>query len=319
MFRTFLLALALLALPTCGVDLPDLPGRACDGSHPCRSPRACVGGVCQADPGDDGGSGGGAGGGTAGGGAGTGGGSTGGGVGGGTAGGGPGGGSGTGGGSATGGGGGGVILPPLWKQSVHGFSGQAVLGTATLEVDTLRGNRVIATIKNASDVNDRATANQTDAGRLPTTGNGKIRGRFQLPATLKLNNNSTFLLLSNGLTGRDLLRLYFNSTGQLVVSTAPGMIAPGAVTNAISYSNGFMPNVDYLVEITWERGSYRRVWINGLVAAQANNLLGDAGILEIPDQLRLGIHRYDGTADAGWSVALFDWQLTDNPSVILSD
>lgn len=215
------------------------------------------------------------------------------------------------------GGGGGIIAPPLWKQSVHGFTGQSVLGTATLEVDTLRGNRVVSTIKNASDQNDRATANQMDGGRLPKTGHGKIRGKFQIPSTLKLNNNSTFLWLSNG--SKQLIQLYFNASGQLVTYSAPGMLAPGAVSNTITWTNGFQPNIDYLVEIAWQRNSYRRVWINGTQVAQAINLTGDAGVLEIPVQLRLGVYRYDGTADAGWAVTLFDWSLTDNPQVVLTD
>lgn len=192
-----------------------------------------------------------------------------------------------------------------------------MLGSATLEVDSLRGNRVVSTIKNANDTNDRATANQTDAGWLPKTGNGKIRGRFQIPSTLKLNNNSTFLWLASG--AKPLLQLYFNASGQLVTNSAAGMLAPAAVSNTITWTNGFQPNVDYLVEVEWKRNSYRRVSINGTQVAQVTNLTGDAGMLELPDQLRLGIYRYDGAADAGWAVTLFDWQLTDNPSVVLSD
>lgn len=318
MSRALLLFFAVAALTTCGVDLPDLPGRACDDSHPCRAPRECVAGFCFEVEASDGGTGGGsaAGGGTgaSGGGAAAGGGSA--------AGGGLGTGGGSGGGSAAGGGmgagGGGVIQPPLWKQSVHGFTGQSVLGSATLEVDTLRGNRVVSTIKSANDTNDRATANSFDAGRLPSTGQGRIRGRFQLPATLKLTNNSTFLWLGVG-TSKPLLQLYFNSSGQLVANSGAGMLGPAAVSNTITFSGGFMPNVDYLVEVAWQRSGYRRVWINGLQVAQVNSLVGDAGLLEVPDQLRLGIYRYDGAADAGWSTALFDWQLTDNASVVLSD
>ncbi len=152
---------------------------------------------------------------------------------------------------------------------------------------------------------------------MPKTGNGRIRGKFQLPAALKLNNNSTFLWLALG--SKPLIQLYFNASGQLVTNSAAGMLGPGQVQNSITWTNGFQPNVDYLVEIAWQRGSYRRIWINGTQVAQATTLTGDAGVLEVPDQLRLGIYRYDGAADAGWSVTLSDWQLTDNPSVVLSD
>jgi hypothetical protein len=41
-------AFALCALSTgCVLDLPDMPGLACDDTHPCESGRACVGGVCD--------------------------------------------------------------------------------------------------------------------------------------------------------------------------------------------------------------------------------------------------------------------------------
>lgn len=324
LLRSLPLCCAVVAA-ACGVDLPDEAGRACDETHACRAPRTCVDFVCVELAGDGGGTGGsgGTGGGAAGGGSGVGGGGGGGGsaggAGGGSAGGAGGGTAGGAGGGAMGGGsgGGGIVAPPLWKQGVHGFTGQSVLGSATLEVDSLRNNRVSSTIKTALDTSDRATANHTDAGHLPQTGNGKIRGRFQLPAALKLTNNSYWLFLANGT--KPLLQLSFNASGQLVTYSAAGMLGPSAVTNTITWTNGFQPNVDYLVEVAWARGQYRRVWINGTQVAQATNLTGDAGVLEAPDQLRLGIYRYDGTADAGWSVALTDWQLTDNPSVILSD
>ncbi len=290
------------ALVACGVDLPDIPGRACDDTHPCRSPRECIAGFCT-DPGGGGGEGGGTG---------TGGGSTGGGTGGGS----------TGGGKGSGGGsGGGMATPPLWKQGVHGFSGQSELGTATVEIDGLRGNKVVSTVMTSNDSNDRATANQQDAGSLPRTGNGRLRGKFQLPAPLKLTANSTFVWLATA-GGKPLIQLSFNSAGQLVASSGAGMIAPASLSNNITWSNdggGFQPNTDYLVEIAWQRGNYRRIWINGAQVAQATNLTGDAGPLEIPDRLQLGIYRYDGSADAGWSVTLSDWQLTDNPSVVLTD
>ncbi len=326
MFQRLLIVSSLAALCACGIDLPDEDGRACDDFHGCREPRTCVMGVCI-ELASGGGAGGatGTGGGTGGGSAGVGGGgggAAGGGLGGnGGAGTGGGAGGGTGGGTATGGGtgGGGIVSPPLWSQAAHGFTGQAVLGSATLEVDALRGNRVVSTIKTASDTADRATAIHADAGRLPATGNGRIRGRFQLPSTLKLTSNSYWLYLARGTNNRQLLQLSFNSTGQLVAYSAPGMLGPNAVTNTITWTNGFQPNVDYLVEVEWRRGQYRRVSINGTQVASATGLTGDAGVLETPDNLRLGIHRYDGAADAGWSITLFDWQLTDNPSVILSD
>lgn len=297
MLRGVFAFLAALALARCGVELTDSPGRACDEFHSCRADRQCIAGLCVDR--DAGGSAGGAGGGTAGGGGG-GGGGTAGGV----------------GGGGLGGGGGSVVLP-LWRQSLHGFSGKTEDNGCTAEIDSLRDNRVNATIKNANDQSDTATADQLDAGSLPTTGNGRIRGRFQLPATLKLTNNSPFVWLGHG--GKPLVALAFNSAGQLVVSSASGMIGPGSLSDSIGFGDGgFRPNVDYLVEVGWQRSVWRRVWVNGLMVAEVANL-GDAGALELPDQLRMGVLRYDGDAGSGWSVSLFDWQLTDDPSVVLSD
>jgi hypothetical protein len=307
---TRILSFAFLAttLCGCGVDLPDFPGRACDEFHACRTPRVCLAGSCV-DPEPTGGGAGGAGGN---GGGGTGGAGVGGGSGGGL--GGSGGGAGGGGGSA--GGDGGTAVAPLWKQSVNGFTGKSEDTGCTAEVDALRGNRLVATVKSANDSNDTATANQQDAGMLPRTGNGRLRGRFQVPATLMLSNTSPFLWLANG--SKNLISLGFNDKGALVTHSAAGMIGPLAITSTITWPGGFVPNANYLIEVAWQRSSYREVWINGLSVAKSSNL-GDAGTLELPDQLRMGIYKYDGTATTGWTVTLFDWQLTDDSSAVLSD
>jgi hypothetical protein len=185
-----------------------------------------------------------------------------------------------------------------------------------LDIDTLRGNRVVATIASANDSNDTATANELDAGSLPMTGSGRIRGRFQLPSTLKLTNSSPFVWLASA--NKTLVSLSFNSSGQLVANSSGGMVGPSGLTSSVTWTGGFQPNVDYLVEVAWERSNYRRLYVNGALQAELTNL-GDAGTLEVPTQLKLGVYRYDGDAGTGWSIALFDWQLTDDPSVILSD
>lgn len=206
---------------------------------------------------------------------------------------------------------------PLWKQSVHGFTGRTVDLLCALEIDSLRGNRVTSTVNRANDSNDSATADQLDAGSLPMTGNGRIRGWFQLPAAPNLTNTSVFLWLAG--PTKTLLSLAFDSSGRLVAHTSAGMVGPTGLTSTITWTGGFVPSQDYLVEVAWQRDSYRRVYINGNSVAELNGL-GDAGTgREWPDQLKLGIYRYDGDAGAGWSIALFDWQLTDDPSVVLSD
>ncbi|MBX7100367.1 MAG: hypothetical protein K1X89_21800, partial [Myxococcaceae bacterium] len=219
-------------------------------------------------------------------------------------------------GGAPGGAGGGATSVPGWSQHVHGFTGQSVFTGCALEVDALRGNKVVSTIRSALDSSDRATANQSDAGALPKTGNGHLRGRFQLPSTLKLSANSTWLVLQAA--GTTQLSLAFNSSGQLVCRTEAGMVGPTPITQTVTWPGGFLPNQDYLVDFTWKQGQFRRLTING--GNLTESLIGmDAGPGPKLDQLRLGIYRYDGTSDAGWTLTLSDWQLADDPNANLTD
>lgn len=278
--------LTVVALAACNVDLPDVSGLACDDQHPCSEGRDCIGGFCQAEGSVGGG---GTAGGTAGGGV----------AGGGTA-------------------GGGMTMTPdaghvLWQQDVDGFTGQQVFNLATLQVKADAGNQVTSTVPSSLDANDRATANYNDAGHLPATGHGRLKGKFRLPATLSLKANSTFVRLES--MGSSLMSITFDSSGRLVVSSASGFIGPSTITQTVSWPNGFSANTDYTIDVAWRRGQYRSLFVNGVDAGTLGTT--DPAGMPLPDQLRLGIYRYDGDAGTGWSVILNDWALADGPTVPL--
>jgi hypothetical protein len=298
-------------LASCGVELDDKPGRACDDSHACTSPRSCVSGHCFAPSELDGGVGGGGGGSDGG---------TGGGTGGGSA---TGGGGGSGGGSAggvgggTGTGGGGSVFDAglsIWAQARDGFTSQTVGTNCSLEIDTLRENKVVSTIDRALDANDHATANELDGGVLPSTGDGHLIGKFQLPSTLTLNNNSVWLYLGSG--NKAMVQLAFDSQGRLICSSSTGMLSTTAVTQTVSMGGGFMPNTDYLVDIKWKKGNYRTVSINGAQVANTTGLT-DPGTVPALDQLKLGIKNLDGDAGTGWTISLTEWELADEDTKAL--
>ncbi len=323
----------------CLVDLPDAIGLLCDSEHPCGGGLECINGKCEfPGPENDGGTGGGSAGGSGGGGASTGGGtggsggSTGGGSGGvgGTGGsggggastgggtGGSGGGSTGGGSGGTGGTGGGAPFDagfPIWTQADDGFTGQAIDNGCTLVIEAANGNRVLSTIKSANDLEDRASADQRDAGVLPKTGNGRLVGTFRLPVNPGLKSTSAFFHLGNGTTPH--LQLGLNGNGQLYIRSEANTIGPVYRQDNVTWDGGFKLNTDYALDVTWRRGNYRRVKINGVTVVEANNLGAPTVALVRPDNLRLGIGPYDGDADAGWSAIFSDWQLADDPGVVL--
>jgi hypothetical protein len=277
---------ALAVAVACGVDLPDTPGRACDDDHPCRAGRTCVLGRCFDNTDLDGG-GGGAGGG------------------GGGAGGGSGGGVGGSGGNADAG-------QILWSQKVHGFTGQDVLTNCMLDIETTFNNRVVSTIR--SSTQNRATAINATASTLAINGNGRLRGKFQIPQPLSLKGNSAWLIL--GIPSAPLLRLQFNTAGNLEAYSAAGTISPLALTQVVNYPGGFQPNVDYTLDVTWKRGQFREVNLNGNRDQLGSLTEPDGGFVK-PTELRVGIFNYGGTADAGWTITLSDWALGEEPETVM--
>ena len=292
--------LAAAALAACVVDLKDQEPRECDETHPCRMGFRCTDGWCMRV---DGGAGGGVAGGTGGGAAG---GVGGGGTGGGTAG-------GTSGGTGGGTGGGGASTQAVWQQRLHGFSSTTILTNCALSIDPGRNNIVMATIRSARDGEDRATADMVDPSRLPHTLDGRFRGRLGLAAPLRLSDTATFAWLGTQ-TGRAWIELGFNAQGELVVASDPGTLTGAAVSQRYAWDGGFL-NTDYVFDVSWKKGQYLRVAINGQQVGDV--ALAPGGASTPLDELRLGINRYDGDAGTGWSTTLSAWQLADDPTIDL--
>lgn len=275
---------ALAIAVACGVDLPDTPGRACDDDHPCRAGRECINGRCfSVDELDAGGTGGGSGGG-----------------------------GGTGGGGGGGGGSTADAGSVLWSQWDQGFTGQDVATNCMLEIDVVRNNRVVSTIR--SGTQNRAVAINANAATLALNGNGRLRGKFQLPQALNLQGTSPWLIL--GSPAAPLMRLQFTQAGTLQCFSAAGTLSPVAFTQTITWPGGFQPNRDYLLDVTWKRGQYREIAIDGTTVVQGSLSEPDGGFVK-PTELRLGIYGYASTADAGWTMTLSDWQLAEEPETPL--
>jgi hypothetical protein len=197
-----------------------------------------------------------------------------------------------------------------WRQAVDGFAGMTVLPGATLVLGA--GNAVTATVPNASDAHDRATGDVSMP--LPMSGNGHLKGTLRLPAPLSLSAESAWLWL--GSETQLLLSLAFDASGALVCRSDPGALSPQALAATAVQPGGFVANEDFTLEVTWKRGEFRRVFVNGTELTN-EGLTAPGGTPVEPTQLRLGIDRYDGTATTGWGITLSDWQLADDPETPL--
>ena len=116
--------------------------------------------------------------------------------------------------------------------------------------------------------------------------------------------------------GNVVLSLTFDTNEALVCRSDPGFVLAQGATQTVTWPGGFTANTDFTLDVTWKRGEYRRLSVNGTQLLDLQQP-ADAGPLEAPDTLRLGITGYSGTSDAGWSIILNDWRLADDPSVPL--
>jgi hypothetical protein len=265
----------------CAVELNDVPGRACDDEHPCQTPRVCVLGTCQA-PGD----------------------------------------------GDAGPGDGGLVdsgtgfdAGPLtdagvarWQQRLHGFTSTTVDPGCMLDIDPLRGNRVLSTIKSTRDTEDTAIAAMVDVSRLPRGLEGRLRGRITLPAPLALRGFVPVAFVGTQ-TGQAFVRLGFDALGRLRVESDPQTVATAATTETFSVPGGFTAG-DWIVEVMWRVGAVRQVRINDVLVGDLP--LSGGGTVP-PNELSLGAARYDGDGGVPFSLTLSSWQLADELSVVLSE
>lgn len=278
-------AVFAVVLSGCAVELNDVPGRACDDDHPCRAPRACVAGVCRDPLGDtDGGTDAGA---------------TDGGTGGGT----------------------GFDAGPVndagvarWQQKLHGFTSTSVEPGCMIDIDPLRGNRVLSTIRSTLDSEDTALAAMVDVTRLPRGAEGRFRGRLTLAAPLQLRGFVPVAFVGTQ-TGQAFVRLGFDELGRLRVESDAQTIAVLPVSETFTVAGGFTAG-DWIVEVMWRVGVVRQVRINDVLVG---DLALSGGATQPPNELSLGPARYDGDGGVPFSLTLSSWQLADELSVVLSE
>lgn len=277
-------AVFAVVLSGCAVELNDVPGRACDDEHPCQAPRACVLGTCRnpmtspdAGAGDAG--------------------------------------------LVDAGGGTGFDAGPFtdagvarWQQRLHGFTSTSVDPGCMLDIDPLRGNRVLATIKSTLDAEDTASAAMVDVSRLPRALDGRLRGRITLPAPLALRGFVPVAFVGTQ-TGQAFVRLGFDELGRLRVESDAQTLSTAATAETFTVPGGFTAG-DWIVEVMWRVGSVRQVRINDVLVG---DLPLSGGATLPPNELSLGPARYDGDGGVPFSLTLSSWQLADELSVVLSE
>lgn len=195
-----------------------------------------------------------------------------------------------------------------WQQRVDGFDGTSVDPSCSLTIDASRGNLVISSIAGPDDDDDTARA---FVNQLPQSTEGKLRGRFSLPSATPARNELPFLSLGQPAW----LRAGLDGQGRFVVQSDAQTLGNSALVERFTIDGGFVTG-EYLVELEWKAGAFRRVSLNG---ARVADTAVSGGSSAAPTELSLGIERYDGDAGSAFSVRLFDWQLADAVTVPLGD
>jgi len=200
---------------------------------------------------------------------------------------------------------------------VHGFAGVTLDTGCVAMIDAANGNQLNGSVMSTLDSEDSASGDVRDAGVLPTTLEGAVKGKLRLPARPQLVGNLPFMEYGFGQSTNVHLQLAITPSGDLQVSNGAGTVSDNAVSTTYPVDGGFGAG-DYLFEVRWSRGGNRRVWMNsrllGTVALPATG----AGPSS-PDRFRVGIMRLDG-ADGGTAAAsVRAWQLGERENSTLGD
>ncbi len=198
-----------------------------------------------------------------------------------------------------------------WRQALHGFNDTTVEPGCSLTIDASRENLVVSSIAGPGDDDDTAQAHVTDTNLLPQSLEGKLRGRFSLPSAMPARDELPFLSLGDPAW----LRAGLDGQGRVVVQSDTQTLGDAALVERFSVDGGLVAG-DYLLELEWKVGAFRRVSLNGALLADTS-LTG--GTSAPPTRLSLGIERYDGDAGSAFTVRLAGWQLADSVSVTLGD
>ncbi len=206
---------------------------------------------------------------------------------------------------------------PVWQQPVHGFTSTTLDIGCVAMIDSANGHQLNSTVMSTADAEDSASGDVRDAGLLPTTLEGAVKGKLRLPARPQLVGNLPFLEYSLGQSTNVHLQLAITPGGDLQVSNGAGTVADQAVSNTYAVDGGFGAG-DYLFEVRWRRGGNRRVWMNsrllGTVALPASGAAPSVG-----DRFRVGIIRLDGADGGAAAASVRAWQLGDRENSTLGD
>lgn len=194
---------------------------------------------------------------------------------------------------------------PRWEQRLHGFGATSVDPSCSLTIDSTRANLVVASIAGPADADDTALARVVDSSRLPTTTEGRLRGHLTFPVAVNVRGEVPVLVLA----GDDgaWLRAGFDGSGRLVVRSAANTIGDVELLERFSVDGGFVAR-DYVLELAWQAGAFRRVSLDGEVLAET---AVSGGSSTPPSALALGVERYDADAGTAFTVQLSGWQLAD--------
>lgn len=201
---------------------------------------------------------------------------------------------------------------PRWQQRLHGFTNSTVDTGCMLDIDPSRGNRVLATVVGSADNQDTAKAELVDVNRLPRTLEARVKGRITLAAPLDVRGFVPLIFLGTQ-SDQAFARVGFDATGALVVQSDAQTLGTAALVERFSVDGGFTAG-DWTVEVAYRVGTAREVRIND---ARVSYATVSGGATMPPDELSLGIARYDGDAGTAFSVTLSSWQLADDLLVTL--
>ncbi len=204
-----------------------------------------------------------------------------------------------------------------WQQWVDGFTALERCAGCGLSIDTDNRNKVNAAILSAADGEDRALALAAQEQVRALGPEGRLRGKFLLPAGFKPAANVPVVQLLTRNAGV-FIELYLTPAGQLACYSSANTLQAAPVTTPTLNAPALALDQEHVVEVAWRKGRFRNLALDGapyLEQPLTENSNPDAAV----QALGLGFARYEGSADTGLSLLLWDWQLSANPDVPLMD
>ncbi|MFN0062630.1 MAG: hypothetical protein ACKVPX_08940 [Myxococcaceae bacterium] len=195
-----------------------------------------------------------------------------------------------------------------WQQATSGFTRTQACTGCSLAVDATSAGRVEASVLSGDEESDFAFARYSAASLDVLGAQGKVRGRVTLTGGTVRHPASFFALQSSG--GTPLVELSVIDNRGLRIDSAAATLQ-GTVMLEDFGNDLFTFGVSALLEVRWRRGIERVVFFNG-------NELSRQSLTAFstpfgPTEVRLGILDYQGDATDGFSIALSEWEVCDDP------